>query len=647
MKKAKMLPSILMLVLCVGVLAMGVYAAMPVSHSITGSINVTAAGAEVEIIAYLDDSDDTTADVAVSSTTPTPTRVSSEVELNDGAITFNCDNAAVGEQDKIPAKKLYLSVKNNSSIDLGAYYLAGTVGESGTNTGNIATTKSLSNGVVTADFSGYTQIPAGQTRKMYCILTLNQLSSDEVNISLTGDNSINLNIEPYDETLLTAQDTTSSINFVNDKNLAVKTSCTTINASETQSATANFAAKNWSLNSVAFSDTEYDNGELALPTIKMQMQVKNSDSVPVKVSITEKTSAGDAVRTTVLGNGYIPAGTTKEVSVQFQAIFDRGVREDDGEYTKVSTAPTIADNFNYEVKIEKADTAAALVINTAADNDTMVARGFRYYINFGTNPATSLPLRWFIWAEDDGRGNPTTLSGVPKVGDNKVYYFISEYILSTSNAESYDNICFQNGYSYSNGDNIYNDQGSDYAGSNLRDYLNGLSVRAAGVDAAYDESEPYSEQDVYMPNGAYINFYKEFGLNEGANAAILSKIIGRKLGTSEGGLYYDMEYEYECGLNADTTYSFPTNNTNVSEDDEDLFWTISYKEYYNLIRNGNNDNAVAYLSRNASSASIWWLRSPGSLGSEWYVDDGGYDNSDVVGDRYVGSRPAFKIQIQV
>ena len=49
MKKLKFLPSILMLVLCVGVLAVGIYAIKPSTNLVTGTITINASNAPVEI----------------------------------------------------------------------------------------------------------------------------------------------------------------------------------------------------------------------------------------------------------------------------------------------------------------------------------------------------------------------------------------------------------------------------------------------------------------------------------------------------------------------------------------------------------------------------------------------------------------------
>ena len=47
MKRMKLIPSILLLVLCIGVLGLGVYAASPTSNAITGTITVNSANNEV------------------------------------------------------------------------------------------------------------------------------------------------------------------------------------------------------------------------------------------------------------------------------------------------------------------------------------------------------------------------------------------------------------------------------------------------------------------------------------------------------------------------------------------------------------------------------------------------------------------------
>ena len=56
MKRLKFLPTILMLVLCVGVLAIGIYAITPSKNTIDGTITIGASPAEVQIDCYVGDS---------------------------------------------------------------------------------------------------------------------------------------------------------------------------------------------------------------------------------------------------------------------------------------------------------------------------------------------------------------------------------------------------------------------------------------------------------------------------------------------------------------------------------------------------------------------------------------------------------------
>ena len=48
-----MIPIILMLILCVSLLCIGIYAVIPTTNNIVGTINLIAANPEVEIAAYL------------------------------------------------------------------------------------------------------------------------------------------------------------------------------------------------------------------------------------------------------------------------------------------------------------------------------------------------------------------------------------------------------------------------------------------------------------------------------------------------------------------------------------------------------------------------------------------------------------------
>ena len=54
MKKVKLLPSILMLVMCIAVLGVGIYAVSPAQNNVSGTITVIASGAEITVSVYKD-----------------------------------------------------------------------------------------------------------------------------------------------------------------------------------------------------------------------------------------------------------------------------------------------------------------------------------------------------------------------------------------------------------------------------------------------------------------------------------------------------------------------------------------------------------------------------------------------------------------
>lgn len=650
MKRLKLLPSILMLVLCVGVLAVGIYAAAPISHTIGGTITVSASGLKVQIVAKVDNSDgDFTNDASIGSLT---TNKSGTLELTN-PITFDCEGLSAGDEAKVPTKMVYLEVTNLSSKKIGVYFsnttqtttVAKTLGLNGTSTsGNVEN-------AVMANFSSYTGVEAEGTVKMYMNLSLNKIGFEAVSINLTD--YIRFNVEMFDET---KDNETSAIYFVNNSNKSVTASLNVQNAKDSITQTqANVTNLAWDINNLEFSTEAYSNGELRLQAVNAKVAVTNpAGGSAIRVSVIERGQPQTEVKVITIGNDYIPEGTTKEVSIQFQAIYDR-------EEGPVTTAPTI-EGTSFEVRIEESDQASELVIHK--DATKMGGRGLEYYIEFGNNPYYNAEealeagesyehrdkLRWYIWAEDNGQGVPTVLTTTPTAGNGKTYYFISEYTLDISKAEEYLNIPFQQEYLYevdgkvSTYENFYQDSISDYAGSTLREYLTGLSVRSTCYDAYYDDEGA----DWGMPNGLYTNFYKAFRFTEGDNAVILNKIQGRKLGGKEtvGSLYNDMGGVMETGMEIDTSCDFPSGDRPFAENDEDLFWAMSCKEYYNFLRTPSA--ASYYLSKGTeNSSSAWWLRSPEAGGSYrgWKVLVDGSSNCRSSVSSGGGIRPAFKLAV--
>ena len=200
MRKFKILPSILMLVLCAGILAVGIYAVSPAQNNISGTITVIASNVEVEITAYLGTAKTTKVSDTITARTSTP------VPIKDGKLEFNGSSAS--GVDAVEDITLVLEIKNNSaSKTLGAFFLKDaslpetlttsnitkSISFDGKTTDNTKTTTNL----VTASLPGYTQISAGATIDLVCTLSLNQLTDYDMNVAL----NLPLVIHEYDEDL--------------------------------------------------------------------------------------------------------------------------------------------------------------------------------------------------------------------------------------------------------------------------------------------------------------------------------------------------------------------------------------------------------------------------------------------------------------
>ena len=640
MKKLKFLPSVLMLVLSIAVLALGVYAANPVSHNVVGTIKVTASNALVNITVYLDDSDgDYTNDVKVSDSYQS--RAAGEISIYEDALKFNCDG--ISDAKSMPTQKMYLLVENKSDFAVGVYFLEGTlVGESAVKA-NIATTRQLSGtgneqtipNVVTADFSPYTKIEQDKAVRMYCMLTLNATYEYEVSVELELD----FNVEEYNPELITEAEETNTINFVNKDNMAVKTNClvetATTKAKTEDEITADLAKTktmsiwntSWTESTKpAFSTETYGTGgQLRLQPIKLKMVVNNQDSAPVKVTITKTgNNQPSTIDTSEIDCDYIAPCSSEEISIQFAAIVtDR---------TTAPTTPTLAD-YGYTVTIERYSDDVETIYDRIEYDDTsyMAENGFNYYIEYGSYEGKA--LRWYVWAKDNGAGKAVPLEPSDKVKDpeteaNKlakgnVYYFISEYILDegNTNGEDYFGMCYQNDINTSStwmnlDDGKYS---SSYAASNIRNYMNGNTVRRQ-----YKLTSGY-----FMAQGANLNMYNTYNLT---SDPLFNQIMGRSV-----------KELYDADSGASESGGLP----DAYEDQMDKFWALSEDEYTLMVSPESYAPAIAYqLSTGTTSfAGSWWLRSPDN---DYLVSYAPYDGLNIsydVYDYYVGIRPAFKIGI--
>ncbi len=490
---------------------------------------------------------------------------------------------------------------------------------------------------------------------LVCVLSVSALCTGIYSASRISANIIGtLSIIPVQKKLENA------ISIENSAQLNVSVSCSVENGTA-QYVPADPIVKSgdWTAGSLYFSNDTYNSGQLKLKSVKMKMLVKNNDSVPVCATI----DAGggnlsqEAVEITTLGNSYIAPGATQEISVQFSAIYDR---------SSVVSTPSI-NTYHYNVNIAKAQELSVTYVYDLIkyDNDTseysMPTKGFNYYIEFGDNPYYNnaeaesqgddyphrAKLRWYVWAKDNGSGTPVAITDSDKIVDSvtsenklskgNIYYFISEYGL---NSHGNSGICFNSEYykmgtgSTANYYNDYNDYSFDYAGSTIRRYLNGETIKAG---MKYD-----STTSCYMQNGVNVNFLNYYNLT---SDVIYSLITGRRLES----LYGDMN----SFIGADTSIPLPENNNSISESDTDVFWLLSFNETFGCIL---EENAMTQdLSYGCNIGYFgWWMRSPSSVSyrttSVPIVDMYGYEalghiELNIEEGATLGVRPAFMLAI--
>ena len=114
MKKAKLIPSILMLVLLLGVVSVGIYAAKPSVNNITGSLTIVPPDALVEISASVGNT---------QIIDPQRVAYGKTFEIDD-AITFNLQG--VTELSEVKDIVITLEITNLTNKELGTYFYNGT-----------------------------------------------------------------------------------------------------------------------------------------------------------------------------------------------------------------------------------------------------------------------------------------------------------------------------------------------------------------------------------------------------------------------------------------------------------------------------------------------------------------------------------------
>ncbi len=184
MNKLKLYTSLVILILCVGIVGVGVYAAIPTKNSVYGSITFSASNL-VELSGYIGDS--SSADFSSETLNGVTWNLSSPVELN---------LQGVNKYDSAPPAELKIAIKNKSTKNLGAYFYNG-IGQKPNQASedDIKVEDVLGNGIVTVNFDSYTKIEPGETQILKITFNLERKVMEELSLNF----NFALNIEEYQE----------------------------------------------------------------------------------------------------------------------------------------------------------------------------------------------------------------------------------------------------------------------------------------------------------------------------------------------------------------------------------------------------------------------------------------------------------------
>ena len=121
MKKIKLIPSLILLALCIAILGIGIYAAAPAGNTITGTVTITAANAPVSIALYDTPSDYVYTNAFGTGTTKKGDTRTGGLSLAYNPISFDASGANTLE-DVAPITKLIVVKNNSATKDLGVYF---------------------------------------------------------------------------------------------------------------------------------------------------------------------------------------------------------------------------------------------------------------------------------------------------------------------------------------------------------------------------------------------------------------------------------------------------------------------------------------------------------------------------------------------
>lgn len=234
MKKLKFLPAILMLVLCTGILAVGVLALGPTENYVDGQITVGVSNPAVDISVYHVPTG-TTVENAISNLSnrvdgPKTARYGVKLVLDKEKLVINVDGA--NTPSEVKPMVIAFVLENKSSEKLGAYFLKGELDSTGkATTVNIRETISLAGtpetgsnvaDFATATFSEYTAIPAGGSS--YVTMSIQLEKFTEVPLTINFENAgVQLNIETYNEKIVETTEVATSSALITEIATAAET----------------------------------------------------------------------------------------------------------------------------------------------------------------------------------------------------------------------------------------------------------------------------------------------------------------------------------------------------------------------------------------------------------------------------------------
>lgn len=215
MKKFKLIPSMLMMVLSMAVLVIGIYAVSPTQNNITGTISVKASNSQVIITAYKTTAFNEDGSEAVENKLvgPVTVRAGAEIPLED-ALVFNGANANTPEE--VDDVVIVLKLENKSKKELGAYFYEGMTTDIMPEVAEIDDIRVSylfkqsdlhddEDAIVKTSFSGYSRIApdsgendGSNVTYMNITFKLNKLVED----TYTANFDFPLNIETYNDVIM-------------------------------------------------------------------------------------------------------------------------------------------------------------------------------------------------------------------------------------------------------------------------------------------------------------------------------------------------------------------------------------------------------------------------------------------------------------